>query len=96
MKIRAIFDTGCAPTLIRADLAPQGWAPNINTVKMICLNGQPSVYPCKKYLVDILDTVREMPVCLAKDLPYPIILGRDWNERKKEKSMILTRMWLDI
>lgn len=79
-KIRAIVDTGCAQTLIGADLAPQGWAPNAGTVKMICMHGQPSMYPRKKYVVEILDASREMPVVLAKDLPYPVISGRGWNE----------------
>lgn len=31
-KIQAIVDTGCAQTLIWADVAPQGWAPKVDEV----------------------------------------------------------------
>lgn len=79
-KIQAIVNTGCAQTLFRADLAPQNWAPKTDAVKMICMHEQPLVYPRKKYLLEILDHAKEMPVGLPKDLPYLMILGRDWKE----------------
>lgn len=46
---------------------------------MICMHGQSSMYLRKKYSVEVLGRGREMSVVLAKDLPYLMILGRDWT-----------------
>lgn len=76
--MQSIVDTGCTQTLIWTDLPSQEWAPKADAVWMICMHGQPSTYPQKKYLVEVLSRAKEMPVGLAKDLPYPLILSRDW------------------
>lgn len=39
-RIEAITDTRRAQTLIRADLAPDCWAPNVKSVKVLCMHGQ--------------------------------------------------------
>lgn len=79
-RLEAIIDTGCSDTCIQSKLAPSMYVQKANPVKMTCMHGHSTFYPRWVYEVMVLGTTREMPIRLARDLPYPMILGWDWHK----------------
>lgn len=79
-RFEAIVDTGCSHTFIQDTLAPDKYARKATLVKMMCMHGHGTYYTQKIYQVIVLKTTQKMPVGVACNLPYPVILGWDWKE----------------
>lgn len=78
--VRAILDMGCDQTLVKAGLVSGDEGTRVNSIKMLCLNGQISTYPRQRVQVTIQGVTTEMSVGITVDLPCQMILVRDWPE----------------
>ncbi|KYO20603.1 hypothetical protein Y1Q_0012505 [Alligator mississippiensis] len=61
-------------------ITPGEYVRKATPVRMTCMHGHSTYYPRRVYQVTVLKTTREMPVGVARDLQYLMILGRDWRE----------------
>nr|XP_025040586.1 uncharacterized protein LOC112545836 [Pelodiscus sinensis] len=75
--VTALVDSGLSVTLIRADLVPQSQSEG-EPIRMRCVHGDVRAYPTAQVHLtgggqDLLWKVGK-----ARDLPYPLLIGRDW------------------
>lgn len=79
-RFEAIVDTGCALTFIQDMLAPGEYMLKASLVRITCMHRHGTYYPQRVYQVSVLKTTRDIPVGVARDLPYPMILSWNWRE----------------
>lgn len=72
----ALIDSGCNQTLAR-----KGWVtpnPTGEVVRIRCVHGDVRTYPTGETNLEIKGKRARMRVGVAANLPYDIVLGRDW------------------
>ncbi|XP_075768765.1 uncharacterized protein LOC112545836 isoform X1 [Pelodiscus sinensis] len=75
--VKALVDSGSSVTLIRADLVSQS-QPEGEPIWMRCVHGDVRAYPTAQVHLTCGGQDLLWKVGKAKDLPYPLLIGRDW------------------
>ncbi|KAL7877197.1 hypothetical protein SRHO_G00038400 [Serrasalmus rhombeus] len=73
----ALVDTGCAQTLVQADLVPLEFRNDNNRLTICCVHGDTSEHSTADVYVRVCGQTYLLKVGLVPKLPYPMLLGRD-------------------
>uniref|UniRef100_A0A8C5M5B9 Uncharacterized protein n=1 Tax=Leptobrachium leishanense TaxID=445787 RepID=A0A8C5M5B9_9ANUR len=79
IEVRALVDSGCRRTLVQQDLVNFSFLDSQEPVLIMCIHGDVKSYPSAKINLQIDGYASQVVTGVAEKLPYPVVVGKDWE-----------------